>query len=241
MHIWGNIRTLRWLATCGPLGSLPNKAQRNACRGRRCGRVRGGRDGAAAASSQTIVADYQPACDATRRAAGPSGHARGPAALPFLVGQRGEVAVRWASGLPPACTSGAEGGRSITLWDDGIPACSPPGGRAAAVPSDPGPSGGLVRLSFLVSTTDVGLTAWWDEGRCGVTKNFVAKCGTMGGGGERGGGTEDREGEKQRTILMGDDVGVEGLGRLVQRCIVAAGATMHLWGKNCNFAHWLAT
>ena len=62
-------------------------------------------------------------------------------------------------------------------------------------------------MSFLVSTTDVGLTAWWDEGRCGVTENFVAKWGTMGGGGERGGGTEDREGEKQRTILMGDDAG----------------------------------
>ena len=97
------------------------------------------------------VADYFPnAKDATRRAAGPSGHARGPAALPFLVGWQGEVAVRWASGPQPACTPGADGGRYVTLWtlrdDGGTAARGPPRGPAAAPPSDPGPRGDAKRL-----------------------------------------------------------------------------------------------
>ena len=127
----------------GPFGGglaarcLPNKAQRNACRGRRCGRVRGGRDGAAATSSQAIVEDYL-GSDATRQAAGSSEHARGPAAPPFLVGPRGEVAVRGASGPQPVCTSGVHGVYFTTLWDGGGTACGPPRGPAAALPPDPG-------------------------------------------------------------------------------------------------------
>ena len=187
----------------GPFGGglaarcLPNKAQRNACRGRRSGRVQGGRDGAAAASSPTIVADYLDS-DATRRAAGPSGHARGPAALPFLVGPRGEVAVRGATGPQPACTSGTHGGRCVTLWDDGIPACSPPGGRAAALPSDPGSSGRLVcpiLAGGLLTTSDDGgggtVDDGWLPGERGPTRasgrRAAGGSGADGGGGDGGG------------------------------------------------------
>ena len=137
----------------------------------------------------------QPACDATRRAAGPSGHARGPAALPFLVGQRGEVTVRWASGPPPACASGAEGGRSITLWDDGIPARGPPWGRAAAMPSDPGPSGGLVcpiLAGGLLTTSDDGsgdtVDDGWLPGERGPTRASGRRA--AGGSGADGGGAD---------------------------------------------------
>ena len=79
--------------------------------------------------------------DATCRAAGPSGHARGSAGLPFMVGPRGEVVVRGATGPPPAHTSGADGRPYIRLWDDGGAARGPPRGPAAALPSDPGPRG----------------------------------------------------------------------------------------------------
>ena len=79
--------------------------------------------------------------DATCRAAGSSGHARGSAGLPFMVGPRGEVVVRGATGPPPAHTSGADGRPYIRLWDDGGAARGPPRGPAAALPSDPGPRG----------------------------------------------------------------------------------------------------
>ena len=54
--------------------------------------------------------------DATRRAAGPPGHARGPTTPPFLVGSQGAVAVRWVSDPQPAYDPGATGERYVTLW-----------------------------------------------------------------------------------------------------------------------------
>ena len=88
------------------------------------------------------VADYFPnAKDATRRAAGPPGHARGPTTPPFLVGSQGAVAVRWVSDPQPAYDPGATGERYVTLWtlrDDGpTAACGPPRGPAAGQASDP--------------------------------------------------------------------------------------------------------
>jgi hypothetical protein len=79
--------------------------------------------------------------DATRRAAGPPGHARGPTTPPFLVGSQGAVAVRWVSDPQPAYDPGATGERYVTLWtlrDDGpTAACGPPRGPAAGQASDP--------------------------------------------------------------------------------------------------------
>ena len=136
---------------------------------------------------------------ATRRAAGSSEHAHGPAARPFLAGPRGEVAVREALGHQPACTSGVNGGCFITLWDDGIPACSPPGGRAAAVPSDPGPSGGLVcsiLAGGLLTTSDDGsgdtVDDGWLPGERGPTRASGRRA--VGGSNADGGGAETEGG-----------------------------------------------
>ena len=133
----------------GPFGGgsaarcLPNKAQRNACRGRRCGRVRGGRDAVADESTRhNSAVNYLR--DATCRAAGPSGHARGSAALPFMVGPWGEVVEQGATGPLPAHTSGDDGRPCIQLWDGDGAARGPPWGPAAALSPDPGASGGLV-------------------------------------------------------------------------------------------------
>ena len=79
--------------------------------------------------------------NATCRAAGSPGHARGPEAFPFLEGSTGEVEVRGAVGSPPSYTSGILGGLDMNFWDDGGAACGPPRGPAAALPSDPGPRG----------------------------------------------------------------------------------------------------
>ena len=94
--------------------------------------------------------------DATRRAAGPPGHARGPTTPPFLVGSQGAVAVRWVSDPQPAYDPGATGERYVTLWtlrDDGpTAACGPPTGPAAGQASDPRTRGDakrqLVRAGF---------------------------------------------------------------------------------------------
>ena len=94
--------------------------------------------------------------DATRRAAGPPGHARGPTTPPFLVGSQGAVAVRWVSDPQPAYDPGATGERYVTLWtlrDDGPTAArGPPRGPAAGQASDPRSRGDakrqLVRAGF---------------------------------------------------------------------------------------------
>ena len=94
--------------------------------------------------------------DATRRAAGPPGHARGPTTPPFLVGSQGAVAVRWVSDPQPAYDPGATGEHYVTLWtlrDDGPTAArGPPRGPAAEQASDPRTRGDakrqLVRAGF---------------------------------------------------------------------------------------------
>ena len=97
--------------------------------------------------------------DATRRAAGPPGHARGPTTPPFLVGSQGAVAVRWVSDPQPAYDPGATGERYVTLWtlrDDGPTAArGPPRGPAAEQASDPrtrGDAFGCATAGLLVRT-----------------------------------------------------------------------------------------
>ena len=79
--------------------------------------------------------------NATCRAAGSPGHARGPETFPFLEGSTGEAEARGAVGSPPSYTSGILGGLDMNFWDVGGAAQRPHEGPAAAQPSSPGPRG----------------------------------------------------------------------------------------------------